>query len=132
MYRIPKDGDVILAIRNVLARYKVIHSQRELKRKVEIELNFGNDDYRVSEVRIRKLSIISGVAEVKVHTRATGHDISISKCPVCSAKLISSRNMTVYGKTVTLGYRCPECDYWTEKGNLRMPSRYEFSVRRRR
>jgi len=132
MYRIPKDGDVVLAIRNVLARYKNVHSQRRLKEMVEEELNFGSENFRVSEPRIRRLAIVSGVADIKVHTRATGQNISISKCPVCSSKLKASRNMTVYGKTVTLGYKCPECDYWTEKGDLRMPSRYEFSVKRRR
>ncbi len=132
MYKVPKDGEVVLAIRNVLARYKNIHSQRELKERVENELNFGNDNYRVGEVRIRRLAIISGMADIKVHTKATGHDIAISNCPVCATKLKASRNMTVYGKTVTLGYKCPECDYWTEKGNLRLPSRYEFSVKRRR
>ena len=30
MYKIPKDGDVILAIRNVLARYSVVDYQRKL------------------------------------------------------------------------------------------------------
>ena len=132
MYKVPKDGDVVLAIRNVLARYKNIHSLRELKERVEDELNFGNDNYRVGEARIRRMAIISGMADIKVHTKATGQNISITSCPVCARKLKASRNMTVYGKTVTLGYKCPECDYWTEKGNLRMPSRYEFSVRRRK
>ena len=132
MYKIPKDGDVVLAIRNVLARYKTVHSLRELKRRVEQELNFGNEDYRASEERIRKLAIISGIADITVHTKSTGKDINPAKCPVCNSDLRASRNMTVYGKTVTVGYKCPECGYWTEKGDLRMPSRYEFSVKRRR
>ena len=132
MYNIPKDGDVVLAIRNVLARYKTIHSLRDLKDRVEQELNFGTGNYRVGEERIRRLAIISGLANIKVHTKSTGQDISISKCPVCASDLKAYRNMTVYGKTVTVGYKCPECDYWTEKGNLRMPSRYEFTARRRK
>ncbi len=130
MYKIPKDGEVVLAIRNVMARYKFIHSLRELKCRVEAELNFGSDNYRVGEARIRRLAIISGMVDIKVHTKATGNDVSITNCPVCATKLRASRNMTVYGKTVTLGYKCPECDYWTEKGNLRMPSRYEFAIKR--
>ena len=132
MYKIPKDGDVVLAIRNVLARYKTIHSLRELKDRVEQELNFGTGNYRVGEERIRRLTIISGMATIKVYTKSTGQDIPISKCPVCASDLKASRNMTVYGKTVTIGYKCPECDYWTEKGNLRMPSRYEFTAKRRK
>ena len=132
MYKIPKDGDVVLAIRNVLARYKTIHSQRELKVRVEQELNFGSENFRVGEDRLRKLAIISGIADIKVHTRSTGRKMKVSKCPVCGSGLKASRNMTVYGKTVTVGYKCPECGYWTEKDDLRMPSRYEFSVKRRR
>ena len=132
MYRIPKDGDVVLAIRNVLARYKHVHSQRELKERVEAELNFGSGNYRVGEDRLRRLAIISGVAIIRVHTRATGEDVKLSNCPVCGTKLKASKNMTVYGKTVTLGHKCPECDYWTEKGDLRMPSRYEFLLRRKK
>ena len=132
MYNIPKDGDVVLAIRNVLARYKTVHSLREFKERIEQELNFGTGNYRVGEDRIRRLAIISGMADIKVHTKSTGQDISISKCPVCASSLKASRNMTVYGKTVTVGYKCPECNYWTEKGNLRMPSRYEFTARRRK
>ncbi len=132
MYSIPKDGDVVLAIRNVLARFKAMRSQRELREKVEQELNFGGGNFHVGEQRVRKLAVISGVAKLKVHTRATGKPGKMNGCPVCGQKLTASRNMTVYGKTITTGYRCPKCEYWTESRNLRLPSRYEFSLRRRK
>ena len=132
MYSIPKDGDVVLAIRNVLARYKVIRSQRDLREKVEQELNFGGGTSHVGEARVRRLAIISGVAILKVHTRATGRAGKMNGCPVCGNELTRHRNMTVYGDTITTGYRCGKCEYWTESNNLRLPSRYEFTLKRRK
>lgn len=131
MYSIPKDVDVILAIRNVLARFKAVRSQRELRQRVEGELNFGGGDYHVSEERVRRLAVISGVARLRVFTRATGKGGEISDCPVCGEPLRPERNMTVYGKEITTGHRCAKCDFRTETGNLRKPSRYEFALRRR-
>ncbi len=132
MYSIPKDGDIVLAIRNVLARYKAVRSQRELRELIEQELNFGGGDFRVSDARARKLAVISGVARLKVHTKSTGKPGTIKVCPVCGEDLNASRNMTVYGDRITTGYRCLKCEYWTESNNLRQPSRYEFILRRRR
>ena len=60
MYRIPKDDQVIIALRDVLAKYKTVHSQQKLKALVEKELNSDVDDnYRVGEVRMRHLAINS-------------------------------------------------------------------------
>lgn len=130
MYRIPKNGEVVLAIRNVLVRYRSVESQRRLKELVENELNQGDEEYRVSGPRIRKLAIVSGIADVEVHTRGNGKKWKGTKCPVCGTKLTESKNMTVYGDTVTIGYQCPRCTYCTGK-DRRAPSRYVFSRRRR-
>lgn len=132
MYSIPKDGDIVLAIRNVMARYRAIRSQRELRERVEQELNFGGGTFHVSAERARRLAIISGVAKLKVWTRATGRKGTIKECPVCGETLITSRNMTIFGKPVTTGYKCKKCSYWTEMDNIRLPSRYEFHLRKRR
>jgi len=132
MYKIPKDGDIVLAIRNVLARYKVIRSQRELREKLEQELNFGGGTFHVSGERARRLAVISGIAKLKVRTRTTGKKGHIDNCPVCGEGLRASRNMTIFGKPITTGYRCTKCDYWTEMDNIRLPSRYEFHLRKRR
>ncbi len=48
------------------------------------------------------------------------------KCPVCGARLRKVRNMTVFGGTVTLGYRCDRCRYWTGL-RKRVPTRYIFT-----
>lgn len=130
MYRIPKNGEVVLAIRNVLVRYRSVESQRRLKELVENELNQGVEEYRVGGPRIRKLAIVSGIADVEVHTRGNGRKWKGKKCPVCGSQLKESKNMTVYGDTVTLGYQCPTCTYCTGK-DRRTPSRYVFTRRRR-
>jgi hypothetical protein len=130
MYRIPKDGDVVIAIRNVLARYRTVESQRRLKELVENELNQGDGEFRASGPRIRKLAIISGIADVEVHTRGIGKKWEGTTCPVCGSRLNESRNMTVYGDTVTIGYQCPRCTYCSGK-DRRAPSRYVFSRRRK-
>lgn len=132
MYKVPKDGDIVLAISNVLARYKVIRSQRELRQKLEQELNFGGGSFHVSGIRARRLAVISGIAKLKVFTRATGKKGVIDNCPVCGEDLKASRNMTLFGNPITTGYRCSKCDYWTEMNNIRLPSRYEFYMRKRR
>jgi hypothetical protein len=132
MYNIPKDGDIVLAVRNVLARYRAIHSQRELREKVEEELNFGGGNFHVSGERARRLAVISGVARLKVRTRTDGKRGTIDSCPVCGEDLKASRNMTIFGKPITTSYRCRKCSYWTEMDNIRLPSRYEFHLRKRR
>ena len=118
MYKIPKDGKVILAIRNVLARYRNINSQRRFKELVERELNQGREEYRVSGTRIRKLAIISGIAHIEVHTRGNGGEKTDSTCPVCGSELKQSKNMTVYGDEVTWIHSA-EARRW--RGCLRVP-----------
>jgi len=132
MYKIPKDGDIVLALSNVLARYKVIRSQRELRQKLEQELNFGGGTFHVSGNRARRLAVISGIARLKVFTRTTGKQGIVDNCPVCGEDLKPSRNMTIFGKPITTGYKCKKCAYWTEMNNIRLPSRYEFYMRKRR
>jgi len=130
VYKIPKDGGVILAIRNVLARYRNVNSQRKFKELVEHELNQGKEVYHVSGERIRRLAIASGIAHIEVHTRGDGAKTGSTTCPVCGTELKKSENMTVYGDTVTLGYVCPSCTYCTGR-DRREPARYIFSRKRR-
>jgi hypothetical protein len=132
MYKIPKDGDIVLAIRNVMVKFSVVRSQHELKRLVDQELSRGDEQFRVSGSRVRRLALLSGVTKVEVHTRGDGPKTKKvgTNCPVCGAALKKSKNKTVEGKTVTLGYFCPNCSYSTGK-DKRYPSRYIFSRRRK-
>ncbi|MCK4757657.1 MAG: hypothetical protein KAS67_04320 [Thermoplasmata archaeon] len=131
MYKIPKNDQVIIAIRDVMARYKVVNSQKKLKELVERELNSGGENYQVGERRMRLLAIKEGIAQVEVYSRETEQQkTGITKCPVCESKLKKSRNQTVFGGTVTLAHTCPTCTYWTGM-KRRVPVRYVFTIKRR-
>ena len=130
MYTVPKDDVVLLAIRDVLAKYKVINSQKKLTELVERELNADGGNYKVGEGRVRKLAIHSGIAQVEIHGRETEEKKPLTKCPVCGSKLKYSKNMTVFGGTVTLGYKCDTCPYWTGM-KRRVPVRYDFTIKRK-
>ena len=131
MYRIPKSDRVIIAIRDVLARYKVVYSQKKLKELVEKELNHNDDNFKVGGTRLRLLAIDAGIAHVEVHCKETGQQKdALTGCPVCGSKLTKSKNQTVFGGTVTLGQKCPVCTYWTGM-KRRVPVRYVFNIKRR-
>jgi len=128
-YHIPSDDQVLEALKRVISRRRVIDSQRKLKSLVERELS-KQDGYRVGEVRLRRLTIESGLIDLQVECRESGIMRSLIKCPVCAHRLRRVINRTVFGGTVTLGYDCPHCPYWTGL-KIRIPSRYIFTRRRK-
>src|SRR5437899_2882003 len=111
-YRIPSDDRVRDSLVRVLSTRPMVDSQRRLKQLVEKDLK-GDEKYRVGEPRLRHLAIESGLVDLEIRCRDTDEMRSLIKCPVCGARLKKVRNMTVYGGTVTLGYRCERCKYWT-------------------
>jgi len=124
-YRIPKDDQVLAALRRATAVRPTVDSQRKLKRLVDKELR-GEESFRVGEERVRHLAIDSKLFDLRILTRETEQRKSFVKCPVCTSRLRRLRNMTVFGGTVTLGYRCETCGYWTGL-RRRVPVRYVFT-----
>ena len=104
-----------------------MNSQHRLKLLVERDLK-GEERFRVGEVRLRLIAIESGLVDLEIHCRETGEMKSLIRCPVCAERLQRVRNMTVFGGTVTLGYRCGRCRYWTGL-RRRVPIRYVFTRR---
>lgn len=104
-----------------------VASQRKLKALVERDLK-GEEVFRVGEPRLRKIAIDSGLVDLEIHCRDTEEMRSLIRCPVCEERLRRVRNMTVFGGTVTLGYRCERCRYWTGL-KRRIPTRYVFTRR---
>ncbi len=123
-YRIPKDDQVLAALRRATDLKPLVDSQRKLKRLVDRELR-GEEGFRVGEGRLRKIAIDSKLFELRILTRETRARKAIVKCPVCGERLQRLRNATVFGGTVTLGYRCGTCGYWTGL-RRRVPVRYTF------
>lgn len=124
--RKPSDTEVVEAIKDALHRYGVVSSQRKMTELVLKELRRHDPDYSVSEQRVRRLAINNGLANIEIHGRDTRDKTLAGACPVCGGKTKRIRNLTVYGGTVTTGYRCAVCGYWTGL-RQRVPTLYVFS-----
>ena len=129
MYKIPADDAVLLAMQDVLVKHKSIESQRRFKALVEKALSSGDEVFRVGERRLRLLALKFGIARLDISYRESSEKRAITMCPVCGARLARERNQTVYGGTVTLGYKCTECGYNTGI-KRKVPVRYVFTLRR--
>ena len=126
-YRIPSDEQIRQSLARLFSTRQVVDTQRKLKQLVEKDMK-GDEKYRVGERRLRLLAIDSGLVELEILCRDSNEMRSLVKCPVCGARLKKVRNMTVFGGTVTLGYRCDRCKYWTGL-KPRIPTRYIFTRR---
>ena len=126
-YRIPSDERIRDSLTRVFSTRQNVDSQRRLKQLVEKDMK-GDERFRVSEPRLRLLAIDSSLVDLEIHCRDTQERRSLVKCPVCGERLQKVRNMTVFGGTVTLGYRCDRCKYWTGL-KRRVPTRYVFTRR---
>lgn len=126
MYRIPKDERLIDAIFTVMYRNHQIRSQSELARLVRKELEKDEEDYRVSDERVRMLAIRRGLAAVHIDLHDTDDAQLPEICPVCRSAMNPVRNMTIYGESVEMGRRCVTCPY-SVGTRRRIPGRYTFS-----
>ena len=124
-YRIPSDAEVVQAIKDALDRHGVINSQRKLTELVLRSLRRHDSDYTVSEERVRKLALANDLATVDIRCRDTKEKTSAGACPVCGGRMNRIKNLTVYGGSVTMGYKCKTCGYWTGLRN-RVPTLYVF------
>ena len=128
-YRIPKEEKVLEALRRAVANRKVVDSQELLRTLVSKALG-GEEGYRVSRERLRRLAVSAGIMALHIHCRESGEVRTLRKCPVCSGAMKKLRNATVFGGTVTVGFRCGRCGYWSGI-RRRIPVRYIFTRRKR-
>jgi len=124
-YRKPSDTEVLEAIKDALHRHGVVSSQRKMTELVLKELRRHDSDYSVSEERVRRLAIQNDLATIEIHGRDSRQKTRAGACPVCGGKTKRIRNLTVYGGTVTMGYKCTTCGYWTGL-RQRVPTLYVF------
>jgi DNA-directed RNA polymerase subunit RPC12/RpoP len=122
----PSDTEILDAIKDALRRHGVISSQKKFADLVLRELHRHDPDYSVSDARIRRLALAHDLVTIDIKTRESDQRTSAGLCPVCSSKTERIRNLTVYGGTVTRGYRCKNCGYWTGL-RKRVPTLYVFS-----
>ena len=126
-YRIPSDDVVRAALTRVFQTRHEVTSQRTLKRLVQRDLK-GTENFRVGEGRVRHLAIDSGLIALEIRARESREKKGITRCPVCGERVKKLKNMTVFGGTVTLGFKCPRCGYWSGL-RRRVPTRYVFRRR---
>lgn len=124
-YHIPSKKRVLKALRDVLGKRRVVSSQRQLKNLLDRAMA-KDGAYRVSGPRARRVTLNSGLVEMEIECRETQDLKSLFNCPVCGHRLKLVKNMTVFGGTVTLGYKCDYCPYWTGL-KRRVPTRYTFT-----
>lgn len=125
-YKVPSDEEVLRSIRNVMNSYGIVNSQTKLKTLVERDLKETDENYRVSQRRMRILALSSDKIKVEIHCRETDKKKGISKCPVCGHNLRIIKNKTVFDGVVNIGHECRHCSYWTGL-RRRVPIRYIFS-----
>ena len=129
-YSIPDDDEIKDALRYVMRRMKGINSLSKLRKLILKQLKNVDGDYTVSSERLRKIAVTSPFIKTTIYTRKGKKKKKLSgKCPVCSGKLERTKNETIFGGTVTLGYKCTECPYWTTI-RRRIPIRYSFEYKK--
>ncbi|MFO8133752.1 MAG: hypothetical protein R6U10_07495 [Thermoplasmatota archaeon] len=128
-YRLPSSEEVVVAIYKALHKHGTIDTQHRLRREVLQELRAWDNDYTVSEERVRELAARATFARVDVYTREG--DGEARRCPVCGGDLQRVKNRSLWGKEVTVGYTCETCSY---RGGVRqrVPTRYVFHLDERR
>lgn len=129
-YSIPSDEEVLNALHYVMRRNRGVKSLTKLRNLVIKELQNKDPEYTVGFDRLRKIAVTAPFikTEIAARTAETGKSLKGS-CPVCEGKLDRTKNETIFGGTVTLGYKCERCPYWTGL-NRRIPTKYHFEFKK--
>ncbi len=125
-YSIPSDEEIRDALEIVIKRMKAIGSLKRLRELVIRELRIKDPGYTIGYPRLREIAVTSPFIHTSIEARqASAFKALKGKCPVCGMKLKPIKNDTIFGGTVTLGYTCTTCPYWTTL-KRRVPTRYRF------
>lgn len=128
-YKIPSQEQIVSAIIACMGVYGIVYSQRKLGELVRKKIKETEHLYQVSDERIRRLAVSRHLVELDLRYKEAKKGKLPHKCPICGSRLKRLKNMTIDGGTVTLGYACQTCRYWTGlKKNV--PARYVFTSRR--
>ena len=129
-YHFPSDEQIQSAIRRVLEKFRIVTSQKKLKKLVTNELNTKKKKFGLTGERLRKIAINSSFVKLEIHSREGDPKKLLAKCPVCNNSLNRVKNLTIWGGEVTIEFRCSKCGYWTGK-KKRIPTRYVFHLEKK-
>ncbi len=128
-HKLPSDEDIAKAIVSCLSEHGIVNSQKKLGELVRRKVKDEQNSYVVSDRRIRRIAISRKLVDLELKYKEEKYSNLPHKCPICGSRLKRLKNMTIFGGTVTLGYICSGCRYWTGlKRNV--PARYIFTSRR--
>ena len=127
-YALPEDSHILEAALDALKQRRTVRSETALLKAVREALRKSDPKFTVGRVRLRLVCLKSGKVEVTAFTRFSAERRAISRCPVCRGAINPIRNKTVYDGSVTLGYRCQVCGYWTGI-RRRVPILYVYGKR---
>ena len=119
------DAAIVAAARRVLGSAKSIVSQREMHIQVVRELRETDKTASVTPARVRRVLATQPFVRLELRARKGPKEKVLTKCPVCTTRLVRVKNQTLFGGEVTLTLRCPACSYWTGK-DKRIPTLYIF------
>jgi len=126
-YKIPKADVLAWAIQETLREQKTVISQNKLTELVNANLRNMDAQYRASQERIRRTTLLNKLAKVDIQTREVEGLSRSATCPVCGRRMRRLQNETIFGGKVSLGYKCRACGYWTGL-RRRVPVRYIFNA----
>ena len=124
MYNIPSEEEVVEAAKRVFAKRVRVETQSELAKLILNEL--GDDkEFRLSGGRAKRIILDNDLAILEVEYKELTETGTPRKCPVCMSKVKPLKNKTIFNGTVTLGFECTNCGYWSGL-HRRIPSLYVF------
>lgn len=127
-YAVAGDGQILQAALEALKVRRTVRSESALLRSVRGTLRKADPKLTVGRRRLRLVCLRSGKVEVTAFTRFSDERRAITRCPVCRGAIEPIKNKTVYDGSVTLGYRCQVCGYWTGI-KRRIPTLYVYAKR---
>ena len=113
--------EIVEAISKIFREHKVISSQRKLK---ELTSKFLGEK-SVSERRLRKIAIDSGIVNIKILTRECREIFDMDKCPVCDNNINVINRKDIWGNLTKTEFVCNKCGYRSGI-KKRVPTKYIF------
>ncbi len=129
-YKVPTDDDVVEAIQKAMTGSHIVRSQTELRALVQSELKAKDPAFSITNERLRRIALDKVGLQIEMQSRELEDGPALARCPVCKSPLKATKNDTIYGGTVTLGFKCTKCPYWTGI-KRRVPTRYTFYLRKK-
>ncbi|KYK22572.1 hypothetical protein AYK24_01905 [Thermoplasmatales archaeon SG8-52-4] len=129
-YNIPSDEEIKVELKNVLKKFRTVHSQSKLTKLVLKELNKTKKKFGLTGNRLRNIALNSDFVKLEIHSREGDPKKIMNRCPVCNSPLKRVKNLTIWGGEVTIEFNCKKCGYWTGK-KKRIPTRYVFHTKKK-